>query len=378
MNLNLRPFATLVSNFAVAVQSAYAGLSNFTEGSINLAFGEASASAGLWLQALAFKLQLYARAATCFGEDLDSWVNQFEVYRLGAVAAYGSVTFNRFSALAAATFVPVGTLVQTADGSQIFAVIADDALPTWDAINNGYTIALGVTSVSLPVMSTSAGSSGNVAAGLIAQMSGTSVSAIDYVSNPAAMSGGADAETDIALRARFIAFINSLSKGTVGAVGYAILSLQLGVNYSVVEFQSYADPTVTIPAYFYVVIDDGTGAPPSSLLASAWAAVNAVRAAGVQFSIFGPTVTPVTVAATIAIAPGYDGPTVIGQVYQAIYTFVNELPLGAGLDYLRLAQIAYDASPGVSSVTGLLLNGGVSSIAGSKISVIKSSSIGVA
>lgn len=376
MNLNLQPFATLVTNFAVALQAAWSGLSNFTVGSLNLAIGQASASASLWLQALAFKLQLYARAATCFGSDLDSWVNQFGVTRLGANSATGLVTFNRFSAFAAATTIPVGTLVQNADGSQVFAVTADAALSYFDPVNNWYNLGLDVMSISVPVQATTSGSAGNLAPGLITQLT-SSISSVDYVTNPGAMSGGADAETDVALRARFILFINSLSRGTAGAVGYAILSLQLGLNYQVVECQNYANPLLAQFAYFYVVVDDGTGAPPTSLLTSVWNAVNAVRALGIGFSVFAPVIVNATVSMTIATATGYTHATVVGIVYQAVATYVNSLPLGASLDYFKISQIAYDASPGVQSVTGLLINGGTSSIAGTPQTVIKVPTVSV-
>ncbi|MEX7031704.1 baseplate J/gp47 family protein, partial [Pseudomonas aeruginosa] len=67
---------------------------------------------------------------------------------------------------------------------------------------------------------------------------GSSIPGVDTVSNAAAFSNGVNAEPDAALRARFILFINALSKSTDAAIGYAITSLGQGLRYQILDNQS--------------------------------------------------------------------------------------------------------------------------------------------
>ena len=95
MALNLLSFNTMVSNGAAAMQSACSSLLDLTVGSVLRAILEASASVGLWMQWLILKVLAMTRAATSTGEDLDSWMADFDLARLPGVAATGSVTFSR-------------------------------------------------------------------------------------------------------------------------------------------------------------------------------------------------------------------------------------------------------------------------------------------
>ncbi|MFT2588653.1 baseplate J/gp47 family protein, partial [Escherichia coli] len=65
------------------------------------------------------------------------------------------------------------------------------------------------------------------------------ITGIDTVTNAAGLTNGEDAELDADFRARFIHYINSLSKATKAAVLYAILSLQQNVSAVIVENQAY-------------------------------------------------------------------------------------------------------------------------------------------
>jgi len=48
--------------------------------------------------------------------------------------------------------------------------------------------------------------------------------------------------------------------------------------------------------------------------------------------------------------------TVVALVQAALTVYIQGLGLGVSLPYSRLAQVAYDASPGVMNVTGVTLN----------------------
>ncbi len=373
MQLPLQNFSTLVGNAAAAVQGAAAQLLDLSVGSALRAVLEASASVSLWLQWLIVLVLQTTRAATSTGPDLDSWMADFTLARLPASAAAGQVQFSRF-APGASALVPVGTPVRTADGSQTFAVIADPTDPAWQAALNGYLVAAGVAGISVPVQALVAGSPGNVRAGSITLIA-AAISGVDTVANAQPMAGGLDAESDAALRARFQLFLPSLSRGTRLAIGAAVLSTQQGLGYWITE-NAVATGGALVGS-FVVTVDDGTGSPPLSVLTAAANAIEAVRPVGTSFAVQPPTVLDVPISLGVVALTGYDHGAVAAAVAASVNGFVNALPIGAGLPYTRLLQVAYDASPGVGNVTGLLVGNGVADIGGGSGSVIKTASVTV-
>lgn len=372
-NLTTKTFSTLVSDFVAAVQGASAVLVDFAVGSILRAISEAMASVVVWLESLILLLLQTTRAATSVGPDLDTWVNDYGLTRLPAKSATGSVTFARFTPTLQA-LVPVGTVVQTADGTQQYTVIADTTNAAYDASQNGYVIAANVSSVTVAVQAVNTGSATNAAANTVTVLT-QAVPSVDTVNNAAPFDNGADAESDTALRARFVAYIANLSKATKSAIGYALLALQTGVSFSLVENYTYSGTYQ--PGYFYVVVDDGTGTPSSDFLTSASNAVDAVRPFTSSFGIFAPEVTNATVTMTLTIAAGYDATATKALVQTAIVDYIDSLTLGQSLPYTRLAQLAYDASPGVSNVASVLLNSGTADLTADAKYVIKSASVTV-
>ena len=372
--LNTQDFPTLVENMAAAAQGAAQQVLDFTIGSILRAVVEAVAGVALFLQSLVLQVLTLTRASTSQGPDLDSWMADYGVTRLPAVAATGTVTFSRFTPTLQAV-VPIGAQVITTDGSETFAVTLDTTNAAYSASLGGYVLAANVASVSVPVAASVAGSGGNVVAGAISLI-GTAIPGVDTVTNAAAFTNGLDAESDAALRLRFVAYMASLSKATKGAVGYALMSLQQGLEYTITENADYNGTTDM--GFFYVVLDDGSGHPSASLLASGVGAIDAVRPIGSRFAVFAPVVTTANVALTITTATGYDHPTAVGLVGTALVNYINALPLGSSLPYTRLAQVAYDAAPGVVDVSAILLNGGSADLIATNQNVIKAGTVTVA
>ncbi len=367
-------WVTLVRNQVSAIQGYAKVLVDLTVGSVLRAVVEANAAVVVWLQGLLMQVLALTRAATSSGADLDSWVADFGVTRLSAVAATGTVTFSRFTTTQQVV-VPVGATVQTADGTQQFTVTIDTTNPAYNAALGGYVIAAGVGNVTAPVQAVTAGAAGNAVAGSVTVIAGA-ISGVDTVTNTAAFVNGADAESDAALRTRFIAYVASLSKATKNAVSYAISSIKQGITSTLVENQTYAGATQY--GYFYVVVDDGTGSPPGTLLSSVANAIDAVRPVCSTFGVFAPVVVNASVAMTISTATGYDHTATATLVKNALTSYINGLPLGTTLPFSRLAQVAYDASPGVINVTGVTLNSGTSDLTATSQQVIKASTITVA
>jgi uncharacterized phage protein gp47/JayE len=373
MAITFKDFNTLVSDQVTSLQAGARVLLDYTVGSIIRSIVEANASVVLWVQSLLAYLLQTIRASTAQGSDLDSWMADYGITRLAAVTATGQVTFSRFTTTQQAV-VPVGTVVQTADGSQKFTVTVDTTNGAYNAGLGGYVMPIGTASVNVPVQAQTAGSLANVVIGGISSIA-QSIVGVDTVTNAAAFTNGANAETDAALRTRFVAYVASLSKATKAAVGFAITSLQVGLSYTLVENLTYGGATQN--GYFYVVVDDGTGVPGGTLLTSVSNAIDAVRPVTSTFGVFAPVVVNATVAMTATIAAGYDPAATKALAVTALKNYINSLPLGASLTYSRLAQVAYDASPGITNLTAILLNGGTSDLVATSQQVVKWTSVTV-
>lgn len=371
-------FTEIVQNFATAVQGSAKKLLDFTTGSTLLAIGEAMAGVGLWFQGMILTLLAVTRAATSNGADLDSWLADFGFARLAANASSGQETFSRYTPTAQA-LIPVGTsaTVQSSDGSVQFSVIADTTNAAYDPTQAAYVLPAGQASVSVTIQCLTAGAVGNIVAGGISDLV-VSISGIDMVTNTTAFANGYDAETDAAARTRFILYLAGLSKATLAAIGAAILAVKQGLTYKIIENQTFAGTAQA--GLLTVVVDDGTGAPSSTVKNSVAAAVEGTRAAGVTYGIFGPTLLTAVVAMNITTSTATGAPahaTVAATVQAAILAYINSLPMGTSLPYSYLSTIAYGASAYVTNVTSWTLNGGTADLTASSVQEIKSTSVTV-
>src|SRR5579859_4714525 len=353
MPLSLRPFSALVQDMAATVQASAAQLLDLTVGSTLRAILEANASVGLWMQWLILLVLRTTRASTCSGSDLDSWMADMTLSRLPAVPATGIVTFSRFTSTTSA-LVPAGVLVRTADGEQTFAVGVDTSNTAWTAGSNGYLVAAGIASLDVPVAAQTTGSAGNVQANTISLLA-SAIPGIDSVNNSNPFVNGLDAETDDAFRQRFTNFIASRSRATPLAVGYAICSIQQGLNYTI---QENMDPSgQPLMGSFVVTVDDGSGSPSTTLLSTVQTAIDAVRPVGSIFAVRPPSVYVADVSLTISVAPRANKASVQAQVGNAIGAFIDGLPIGAALPLTKIAQLAYSANVLVANVSQISVNG---------------------
>ncbi len=371
MQLPLQTFSTLVTNAAAAVQGAASQLLDLTVGSTLRAILEANASMALWLQWLILQVLRTTRAATSEGADLDSWMADYAFTRLPASPAAGQATFSRFVAVAPA-IIPAGSRIRTADASQTFAVLADAANPAWLASESGFQMASGVSSLSVPIQAVAAGAAGNVQAGAISLLA-TALPGIDTVSNTAPLTGGVDAETDTSLRTRFQNYLASLSRATLVAIQSAVASVQLGLSFIVQE--NINPDGSSRPGHFLVVVDDGTGAPAPTLLTNIATAVEAVRPIGTSFAVLAPTLLPAAISLSVTSDGTVAHTALTALVASAITTYVDGLAIGAGLPYSRVTQVAFAASPAITNVTAVLVNGGVADLAPGSIGVIRATSV---
>ncbi|MBR0693689.1 baseplate J/gp47 family protein [Bradyrhizobium lablabi] len=359
-NLPTQSFDTIVANTIAGIQGRAKKLIDFSEGSTLRAIAEGFTGVFLWFQGLVLLVLQASRLSTASGVDVDTFTADFmppivgtTSPRLGAQAASGQVTFARFTAAPATCFIPVGATVQTNDGQNDFAVIADPTFGTYSQDPNGYTLAANVDSIIVPVQAVVAGSAGNVVAGSITVMT-SPITGIDTVTNVASFINGADQESDSALKARFAAYILGLSRGDAFGLQASIEGTAVNVQYTLTE--AYNLDGSFHPGYFFVVADDGSGSPSPAFLQMVTDAVNAVRPLSVQAAVFAPTIFIANVSMQIQTALGYDHNTVVSQVVALIGVNIKQLGLGNPLPFSILSAWAYSV-PGVTQVGGVLLNG---------------------
>jgi uncharacterized phage protein gp47/JayE len=351
MQLPVQTFASLIQQMAAAVQGSATQLIDLTVGAVLRAVLEATASVALWLQWMIVQVLSATRAATSVGPDLDSWMADFSLTRLPGGNAQGTVTFSRYATGLAAT-IPVGCTVMTQDGLTQFAVIADAGLAAWNG-SNGYILAASLASVDVPVQAADAGADGNVQAMTISVLT-SPIPGVDLVSNAQPTTGGTDPESDAALRARFLLYINSRSLATPTAILFAVASLQPGLRYALLENQTLGG--VGQVGYFCVIVDDGSGSPPPALLASAQLAIDSVRPIGSTYIVVAPTIVPAAVALTIDTTTPATHLSVAQSVQTAIAAWIAALPIGGTLAISMLDAIAHETDPSVVSVTSTLIN----------------------
>jgi hypothetical protein len=352
MQLPVMTFGGLVEQMAAGLQGAANQLIDLTIGSVLRAILESCASVALWLQWMVLQVLAATRASTSSGPDLDSWMADFGFTRLSGMAATGVVTFARYT-VGLTTVIPVGCVVLTSDGTLSFAVIEDDSNPAWNGAG-GYTLAAQQASVDVPATCAVAGPNGNVQAGAITLLA-SPIAGIDTVANANAFSGGVDAESDAAFRARFLLYINSLSLATETAVLNAVAAVQQGLRTVVIEnVDANLDP---VPGCFAVITDNGTGMPGVALLESVQNAVDAVRPIGTRFSVLGPVIVPAVVVMVLETSNPFTHAAVAANVELAILSWIQSLPIAGTLAISKLDAIAHATDPTVISATSTLING---------------------
>ena len=156
----------------------------------------AIADASVDTHLLTYQYDVYSHA----GADLDAFVQLFGMSRFPAVAATGTVTFTRLTTTDVIA-VPVNTQVSTADGSVVAQTL------TGAILNDGVGV------VTVPVQCTAPGPQGNVQANALTTLV-TPVTEVSSVTNLAALTGGADQETDNQLQQRWVNTVFKSMSGT--------------------------------------------------------------------------------------------------------------------------------------------------------------------
>lgn len=354
MPIQIRQYADMVNSALAAVSTKSGVPLNLDPGSVVRAILEAALLQDLYLQVLLLQVQAAGRASTASESDLDSYYGDFGFPRLPATYNVGQATFSRFTVNGSSPTIPIGATIQSNAGQITYTVIADPSNPAYSLALSGYPMPANGTTVSATIQAVQAGTASNVIAGLLTVLT-SAIPGIDQVVNLQPIDNAQDAETDTAYRARFVQFLNSLSKATAGAIDAAVEKVQQGLSWIKLENQT---PDGSLRnGFFSVVAEDGSGSLPATTNDAIAQAVDAVRPFTVGFGVFAPTLVPVTVAMTAVLTKGADGPHVRSAIQNAVSSYILSLGIGGTVYLSRVVQLAIDASAGILAVENVTLNG---------------------
>jgi uncharacterized phage protein gp47/JayE len=209
---------------------------------------------------------------------LERWCSIWGVSRKAASAATGTVTF----VVQTGSVIASGTTLQALDGVQYQT--------TADATVSG-------TSATAPITAVVAAAAGNRATGQSLSLV-SPVVGVQSTATAGLISGGADIETDDALRARLLARIQQPPQGGASA-DYVTWALEVsGVTRAWVYAQELGAGTVTVR---FVRDNDGTGSaiiPDSTEVATVQAYIDALRPVTAQITVVAPAAVPLNFTIT--------------------------------------------------------------------------------
>lgn len=286
--------------------------------------------AGFWQVLEAVYTSAYL--STAAGDNLDAVSAVMGLTRTTAVAAIGTVTFSRSEAATVDIDIPLGTRVSNQDTSIIFAT------------TEKATLAAGATSVNVPVDAKVPGANSNVAIGAITNMVDT-IAGIETVTNVAATTLGADAESDAELRLRTRTYTPD-AKATIAALT-SILEAIDGVT-DVLVTEDTSSHTVT------AVLIGGADAAITEAIA-------ATRPAGIPVTWSHATTVLIAVTATVSKKTGYTAATVLANITAALTDYFDGLNIADAVTYSSLVSAILSAT-GVDTLTALSATDGTTTI----------------
>ncbi len=258
---------------------------------------------------------------TAQGIYLDYHAETRGITRAAAEKAAGALRFAAAEKVTQARTVAAGTVCMTETGVRFET--------TEDA-----QIAVGEQWVDVPTAAVEAGALGNVAAGTVTVMSAMPAGVVKCT-NPAAFSGGCDAESDDALRERVLASYRRLPNGANAAYYEQEALRHAGVAAAQAVGRARGIGTVD------VTVATHAGVPSETLLQEIEAALEEKREIAVDVQVKAPTVKTVAVSAALKAASGYTFAEIKAKAQSALGAlFTGEL-LGKSVPRVRLLSLLY-------------------------------------
>lgn len=265
----------------------------------------------------------------------------FGFERLPAATAIGYVSISKNPAPTSSISIPKGTTFSSTDG-RVYTSIAD---VIWVS---------GQSVISVQVAASSAGSSGNVAQGVI---NSCSLFNSDYIVSNSTIDSGRDIETDSEREARFAEFVGALSRGTVFASLYGAAQAKiLDVDGNIFEYVTKRGIREQ-PGHVVIYLYSNRGIPSAELIAIGQKIIDGsrdettgvvtpgYRAGGVSTDVLPMTERSVPLSIQVGMLDGYTLNTAVNQQLGDIYGTAiravepgTTLYLGALVDKLLAAD----------------------------------------
>lgn len=274
---------------------------------------------GLYVQADWLSRQCFPQTAT--GEYLNRHAVLRGLERRGALAAEGTIRFSVDAPTVTDLVIPAGTVCSTAAQTRFET--------TGEA-----TLAAGSLYVEVPAKAVEAGSAGNVPAGSILAMAVPPVGVSRCV-NPAAFSGGVDAEGDDALRARVLETYRRMPNGANAAF----------YEQGALSFEQVAACTV-LPrnrgiGTVDLVIATASGMPGAGLIGQVQSYFEERREIAVDVLVKAPTEKNVNVVVSVEAKEGFESAAVKAGVEAAITRFFSGERLSQNVLVAELYQLVF-------------------------------------
>lgn len=258
---------------------------------------------------------------TAAGKQLDMHAQMRGLKRKDAEAAAGVLRFYVPKTLATDLTVPAGTVCLNS-GAVRFTT-------TEDAV-----IKAGTLYGEAAAEACEPGEAGNVSAEAVCYMSAPPAGVGSCV-NPAAFTGGSEAENDEQLRARVLASYAAPANGGNAAFYESEVLAMEGVGAVKVLPRRRGAGTLDI------IVSAPEGMPSAALLEAVEDRLNAVREVCVDLYAFEPTRVEVDVAVSVEVDEGRDAQTVIDEVTDAISAWFDGSLLGCDVLRVKLGDIIY-------------------------------------
>lgn len=256
----------------------------------------------------------------------------FNFQLLPATRASGSVTFTASPAPTYPITIPAGTRIAT---------VATSATPekvyqtTADA-----TIGAGQTTATAPIVALAAGTAGNTGLDTVTALK-TTLSGITSVTNPTAITNGAEKETENARRLRFQEYITTLKRGTAAALVYgakttAITDQDGNITEQVTSAVVTGPPETGSAGSCSIYIFNGIDGASEDLIAAAQAIIDGdyetntpgYKAAGIVVTVAAASTVAVDVTMTIAVLDGYDTAAIEAAALEIIDQYLSAFDIG--------------------------------------------------
>ncbi|MEV5028494.1 baseplate J/gp47 family protein [Paenibacillus sp. LPE1-1-1.1] len=276
---------------------------------------------------------------TTYGAYLDSAASEYGVTRKAAAKSIGALTFSG----ANGTVIPIGTRAVTSGSEPVYFVTT-----TAGTVSGG--------SVTVAAEASEAGESGNVSIGAVNLVVGNLVGVVT-VANAFNFVGGADTETDDALRGRILE--RAQRPATSGnAAQYRQWALEVtGVSDAKVYPIWSGAGTVKV-----VLLDADKTAPDSAVVTAATTYIESVRPIGATVTVVGATEVAINVSVDVTLASGATLAGVRTEIENGVRAYLKTLAFtDATVRYTQIANVILDAA-GVVDYTTLTVNSGTSNI----------------